>query len=67
VSANSGGNDTPAPYTGPMPTITRGNWSATPTGYDPSKLAPGGGGLLNMTGRQQPASGLGRYMGLLGG
>jgi hypothetical protein len=56
----------PAPYNGPMPTIKRGNWSATPTGYDPSKLAPGGGGLLNVGGQRQPASGLGRYMGLLG-
>ncbi len=59
-----GGADTPAAYTGPMPTITRGQWSATPTGYDPSKLAPGGGGLLGV---KTTGAGLGRYMGLLGG
>jgi hypothetical protein len=58
--------EAPAPYTGPMPTITRGNFKAAPSGYAPMAKQSYGGGLLSTPGTKQAASGLHQYMGLLG-
>jgi len=56
----------PAPYTGPMPTITRGNWQAnvTPTYGGQQQQQPMGSGLLSVQ-RGQANDGLWRF-GLLG-
>ena len=59
--------EAPAPYTGPMPTITRGNWQASAaSGYKPMAQQSYGGGLLSTGGTPQAASGMHRFMGLLG-
>jgi hypothetical protein len=60
-AAGSGGEQ---PYSGPMPTITRGDWKAQ---VKPQYMAQPNYGLLNRTGTQQPNAGIGRYLGLLGG
>ena len=63
----SGGEETPASYTGPMPTITRGNWNAdNRAAYKPMQMTQYGGGLLSTPGTKQAGSGLHQYMGLLG-
>ena len=67
VNGAVGGGDEgsgPAPYTGPMPTITRGDWKPTNTAQ---MMQSPNYGLLQPQGTRQPNSGLGRYMGLLGG
>lgn len=65
TGAIGGEEDTgPAPYTGPMPTITRGGWKPQATAQ--MMQAPNYG-LLQPQGKQQKNSGMGRYMGLLGG
>jgi hypothetical protein len=60
-AAGGGGEQ---PYSGPMPTITRGDWKAQAT---PQYMAQPNYGLLNRAGTQQPNAGMGRYLGLLGG
>lgn len=64
VGAQQGGEE-PAPYTGPMPTITRGGWQSSASGYKPMQQQSYGGGLLG--GQSKPMGGIGRYMGILGG
>lgn len=61
---SDGGGGGEAPYTGPMPTITRGNWSPTAA---PQYMQQPNYGLLQPAGTKTPNSGLHQYMGLLGG
>jgi hypothetical protein len=64
--SEGGGDSGPAPYTGPMPTITRGGWQADARGsYKP--MAQPNYGLLSPQVRPGANSGIGRYSGLLGG
>ena len=65
IGAEAGKEDEPAPYTGPMPTITRGNFAPSAmSGYKPMQAPQYGNGLLQAP---QGSGGLGRYMGILRG